>query len=279
MFVIKDMTQVSIYIAIATFFLLFFALRKNPLRTVAIFARELITNRKYVLHFTAVIAILYFNKIELSIERHMGPQPDFTPYIYKLEGNFVAYVQQFFQNSTLTVLSTFFYVVIFPCLMIASIGIYTGARNLKFFYALCYAIIFNYMVAIPFYLFFPVNEVWSFHPDVHFIMNSVFPAFEKQYRPLSGVDNCFPSLHTSISVSMAVIAYRSKNRFWRLFTMISAVFIIFSIFYLGIHWLTDMCGGLLLGLAASRIALRIAEGRAKVGSYADGVLNSRDMGK
>ncbi|WJH32566.1 phosphatase PAP2 family protein [Paenibacillus sp. CC-CFT747] len=164
--------------------------------------------------------------------------------------------------------------------MVASLGIYTYQKNHKLFYAVCYAMMFNYMIAIPFYLFFPVNEVWYYaSTKVEFLMTSVFPTFEQEYRPLSGLNNCFPSLHTSLSVTMAVIAWKSNSVFWRRFTIGSAAFIIFSIFYLGIHWLTDMCGGLLLGLFAGTMALRLSEGRSLFQNYVVSFLKNREVGK
>lgn len=125
--------------------------------------------------------------------------------------------------------------------------------------AVCYAVIINYAVAIPFYLFFPVNEVWSYPPAaVEFRMLDVFPSFEENYRQLSGLDNCFPSLHTSISVTVALLASQSGNRRWAIFTSISALIVIFSIFYLGIHWLTDMIAGTILAITASWLGMKWA---------------------
>ncbi len=262
MVLFHSMTQVTVYIAATVFVLLLLALRKNPLRVAGTFVREMITSRKYALHFAAMIAVLFFNKIELWVESKMRPHGDFTLSIYKLEGNLVAWIQHAFENDALTVVLSYFYVVLFPSLMIASIGIYTFQKNYKLYYALCYALMINYMVAIPFYLFFPVNEVWHFHPDVDFPLLQVFPTFETEYRPLSGLNNCFPSLHTSISVSLAVIAMKSRNAFWERFVLGSAAVIIFSIFYLGIHWFADMSAGVLLGLFASQAALRLSEERA-----------------
>ena len=143
-------------------------------------------------------------------------------------------------------------------------------------YATCYAIIINYAVAIPFYLYLPVNEVWSYAPaGVRFVMLDIFPKFEQEYRPLSGLNNCFPSLHTSISVTMALLAFRSGNRLWMIITSIAAILIVFGIFYLGIHWLTDMFGGVLLavlasslGIQLSRMTLRSTEGIISVRSRA-----------
>jgi membrane-associated phospholipid phosphatase len=150
--------------------------------------------------------------------------------------------------------------------MIASVFIYTYQKNYKMFYAVCYAIMFNYIFAIPFYLFFSVNEVWSYLPNVHALMLHSFPTFETVYRPTSGITNCFPSLHTSISISMAFLAMRSKNIFWSRYTLISSACVIFSIFYLGIHWVTDMFGGLVLGVIAARLGIRVSESRATISS-------------
>ncbi|GFZ85928.1 hypothetical protein GCM10008018_35010 [Paenibacillus marchantiophytorum] len=264
----QSMTHATVYIVITIFVFLIAATRSSPFNIAGSFVQEVFTSRKYVLHFAALITILFFNKVEMIIEKKMHFGADFTKSIYGIEGNFVPAIQNFFHNDILTYVSSYFYVVVFPAVMIASIALYTYQKNYKLFYAICYALMFNYMVAIPFYLFFPVNEVWSFHPNVKLLILDAFPTFEQDYRPLSGLDNCFPSLHTSISVSMAVIAVKSRNTFWKIFVPISSAFIIFTIFYLGIHWLSDMCAGVVLGVVAARVGLRIAEGRLVLGEQA-----------
>lgn len=269
MFTIHSMTHATILIGFTSALLLFLSLRRNPLGAGSAFVQEMLGNRKYMIHFTAMLTILFFNKVELWLESKMTPQPDFTHYIYGLEGNFTAIIQRLFENAALTYVSTFFYVVVFTATMIVSICIYTYNKQYKLFHALCYALMFNYMLAIPFYLFFPVSEAWHYHPQVEFLITRVFPAFETEYRPLSGLDNCFPSLHTSISVTIAIIAAKSGNVFWKRFTMCSAGFILFSILYLGVHWLTDMGGGLILGFFAAKTAILLSEGRAYAGNLGE----------
>ncbi|OCT14961.1 phosphoesterase PA-phosphatase [Paenibacillus pectinilyticus] len=263
-----SMTYATVYIVLTIFAFVIIATRKSPHTIAYSFVHEVFTSRKYLIHFVGVLLILFFNKMEMQIEQGMKHRNDFTASIYGIEGDFVATIQNFFHNDILTAVCSYFYVIIFPSVMITSIALYTYQKNYKLFYAVCYALMFNYMVAIPFYLFFPVNEVWSFHPRVHLLILDVFPTFEQDYRPLSGLDNCFPSLHTSISVSMAVIAVKSSSKFWKIFVPCTAAFIIFTIFYLGIHWLSDMCAGLLLGVVAARMGLRIAEGRLVLGERA-----------
>lgn len=260
MFHIESMTYVTVYIAITVFFILLFTLRRNPIAIAGTFVQELFSSSKYIFHLAAMLCILFFNKIQLYIEKHIKNPDDFTPSIYNFEGDIVAWIQHTFHNDILTSLLTFFYVVVFPSLLVASLFIYTHSKDKTLFYALCYAMMINYVVAIPFYFFFPVNEVWFFHPRVDLLILDVFPSFEQEYRPLSGLNNCFPSLHTSISVTLALIAIRSNHVFWHRFVPICAGIIIFSIFYLGIHWLTDMTGGVILGIIASQVGLRVSEG-------------------
>ncbi|TCZ75116.1 inositol phosphorylceramide synthase [Paenibacillus albiflavus] len=254
-----SMTHVSIYTAIIVIILLVVALRTNPITIVIKFVQAFISNGKNLLHLIAVLLILYMNKLELQVEQKLNFTADFAQTFSQIEGKFVENVQHFFYNDLLTYFTSFYYVIIFTTLMIVSIGIYIYQKNYQLFYALCYAILITYIVAMPFYLFFPVTEVWYTQPKVDLLIHNVFPTFEQEYRLMSGIDNCFPSLHTSLSVTMAFIAARSENRFWRYFTAISAVIVIFSIFYLGIHWFLDMCGGLALGIFAAKAGQYIAD--------------------
>lgn len=256
------MTQVTFYIVLTVVVLLGISIRKNPLLAAGVFVSEIFTNRKFLIHFVLMIGILFVNKFELWLENNVLTNNDnYSRHFFKIEGNFVYNIQTFFHNDILTLISTYFYVAVFPALMIVSIGIYTYQKNFRLFYTVCYAVMLNYLLAIPFYLFFPIDEVWAHLPQVKLLMVDVFPTFETQYRPLSGLDNCFPSLHTSISVTMALIAAHSGNVFWKRFTAFTAVFIIFSIFYLGVHWFIDMCGGLALAFVAVRIAMYLADSR------------------
>ncbi|WP_442603507.1 phosphatase PAP2 family protein [Paenibacillus sp. KN14-4R] len=256
----ESMTHVSVYTTICTIVLLFIATRKDPIRITIAFITSLFRSPKYLLHFLALVSILLINKLELWIEKFIHNKTDFTLIFYQIEKDFVANIQHFFLNDTLTYVTSFFYVVIFSTLMIVSIALYTWEKKYQLFYALCYAIIINYVVAMPFYLFFQVNEVWYLNPNVNMLISNVFPTFEQSYREMSGLNNCFPSLHTSLSVTIAIIAARSGNVFWKWFSAITAVIIIFSIFYLGIHWFLDMGAGLILGITAARYGLQIAEG-------------------
>ncbi|MNW10505.1 hypothetical protein D3C71_2077420 [compost metagenome] len=42
-------------------------------------------------------------------------------------------------------------------------------------------------------------------------------------------------------------------------TTVSAALIVFGIFYLGIHWLTDMIGGTVLAVISTSVAVQLAK--------------------
>jgi membrane-associated phospholipid phosphatase len=74
-------------------------------------------------------------------------------------------------------------------------------------------------------------------------------------RPISGLDNCFPSFHVASMTIVSVLGYVYRLRF-RHAVMFLAGTVILSTFMLGIHWLPDIAAGFALGLITTRLALR-----------------------
>lgn len=254
------MNLVILYTVLIVFVLIWIGTRRNPLLALLELGKELLRSYKFLLLIAGMSGVLAINKYELQIEQKMNLTADYTSFIFGLEGHFVRDLQQLFYTPWLTPIIVFFYIFMLQSVLAASIGVYLLDKNRLMLYATCYTIILNYAIAIPFYLYFPVNEVWAYIPaDVRFTMLDVFPRFEQEYRPLSGLNNCFPSLHTSISVSTALLAFRSGNRRWMTLSAVSAVIIVFGIFYLGIHWLTDMIGGALLAVLSTTVAVQLAK--------------------
>ena len=256
----QSMNHIVLYTVIIVIALIWFGSRRNPIMALVEIGKELLHSYKFLLLVAGMFGVLALNKYELQIEQKMHLTSDYTTFIFGIEGHFVQAFQQFFHSPWLTPIIVFFYIFMLQGVLAASLGVYLLDKNRVMLYATCYAVIINYALAIPFYLYFPVNEVWSYVPaGVKFTMLDVFPNFEQEYRPLSGLNNCFPSLHTSISVTMALLAFRSGNRRWMVITSISAIAIVFGIFYLGIHWLTDMLGGILLAVLAATLGVQLSK--------------------
>ncbi|MGG0824293.1 phosphatase PAP2 family protein [Paenibacillus turicensis] len=267
MVIFQSMPMISMVTTFVTLILIWISTLKNPFKAFWALGKQFIASRKFLFLVIAMIGVLLINSWELQWEQAMDYNVDFTPLIYNLEGHFIQNFQQLFHSQWLNIICAIFYVIVFQGLIIASLAVYASDNNKISMYATCCTVMINYMVAIPFYLFVPVHEVWSYAPSGSiFYMLEVFPKFNEVYRQFSGIDNCFPSLHTSISVSMAILGFRSGNKIWKIITMISAVIIMFSTLYFAIHWVSDMVAGLILASVATtlgtRWATRIHQGKA-----------------
>jgi len=73
--------------------------------------------------------------------------------------------------------------------------------------------------------------------------------------------NVFPSLHTSLSATVALFAYKTRESYpiWLGIATFLAVSIIISTMYLGIHWAVDILFGLGLAGLSVYVADRYVE--------------------
>lgn len=247
---------------IATFVVLFvrLAVGRGAIRSILEAWREAPRRpaaRFFVATWIAVFVVdLYETRYDGLITRAL--RVDYTPILHRLEGGAVAALQSLAVPSV-TVLLTFAYLILFPALLFGSAHVYDrqdDAPRLRLV-SLVYGL--NYLVCLPFYLFFPVYEPWSFAPshvvpltDVH-----VHPWLIDIVRPMSGIDNCFPSYHTSLSVSLMLVARAGGPSRFATASTIAALLIVASTVYLGFHWLLDLTAGTLAGWCVFALARRM----------------------
>lgn len=70
-------------------------------------------------------------------------------------------------------------------------------------------------------------------------------------------DYSFPSGHTSASFAAAMVYYRMAPRKWGIPAVILASLIAFSRLYVGVHYPSDVLGGLLVGVFAAWAAVKL----------------------
>lgn len=219
--------------------------------------RYLLANRRALFWVLATLATLLMNYCQLLLEEAgLRVGYDLTPWAATLGGSWVASLQQALLSPTLTGLLTYLYVVLFPVLLFGSLLIYAGHGDGRAVEVFCRAIIINYLVALPFYVLTPVAEAWFYQPEIRHLMLTVWPGFEESYRATSGLYHCFPSLHTSLAFTMAGVAWRTGYRRFGGSLFVVGALVVFSIFYLGIHWPIDAVAGLLLAWVAVALAHR-----------------------
>lgn len=116
------------------------------------------------------------------------------------------------------------------------------------------AVTADYIVSLPFFLFFPVPEKWAYPESGAVLLSDLWaPGLIEFFRPISGLDNCFPSFHVSLTTVTVIMAFVCRLKFRWVALWLGAL-IILSTSVLGIHWLTDIAAGLAAGVLAFGIA-------------------------
>ncbi|MDP6562444.1 MAG: hypothetical protein QF377_01585 [Candidatus Thalassarchaeum sp.] len=191
----------------------------------------------------------------------------FTHLVYDLEGGVTQWVQESFENGALTDLLSFHYLFIYLFLIWFSPMYYILCRDevMADKAVLNYVVI--YVLAVPFYLFFNVEVTSTFIPGMDALMyhNEWNLFFFTEVDPL---DNGVPSLHVGIPISLLIINRLHvrelgisigewRHREFDLFVAANVPIYLFSIQYLGIHWLFDLVPGLLLAVVCAIFSHRI----------------------
>ncbi|CAN7702936.1 phosphatase PAP2 family protein [Paenibacillus sp. LjRoot56] len=107
----------------------------------------------------------------------------------------------------------------------------------------------QFPLILPFYNLILLHEVWYVNkqPDL------LHRVFADENSLLVAVMNCFPSMHTSISFAMLLLALREKDRIFKYMMVTYCSAIIFSTLYLQIHWLIDVIAGMLFAYGTVKL--------------------------
>jgi membrane-associated phospholipid phosphatase/predicted Ser/Thr protein kinase len=116
------------------------------------------------------------------------------------------------------------------------------------------AIVICYSLSLPFYLLLPIPERWAY-PDSHAMLLSDLWSTRliEAIRPMSGLDNCFPSFHTSGTMALVLVWYRLRLQFRHTIACLGAAVAVSTVL-LGIHWVADVVAGLALAFVSVRLA-------------------------
>jgi membrane-associated phospholipid phosphatase len=179
-----------------------------------------------------------------------------TGAIYAIEGEFVATLQASGTPLLTTVLS-YSYVYGYVFLLIFPLIAYLALDNLRPFRHLMLAYALNYAIGVTCYILFIAYGPRNLMPElVESLLYTNWPRSQLLTSQVNSEINVFPSLHTSLSVTVVALAYRTRRSYpaWLVLSIPIACAVIASTMYLGIHWGVDVVAGVVLGIGSLLLA-------------------------
>lgn len=235
--------------------------------------------RRYWIHILIVFIIYNSKDILDQLDRIIIANTglDMTPLIYAIEGDLVLEVQQLFEAKWLTVALTHFYVSGFMFICYVSVFYFAFFDDRWIADRMTLSIAWVYILAIPFYLFFNVRVTGDYIPGMETLAYDLTPEISDWFRRIDPFTNGMPSLHIGIPFAVWLCLTRfDEDRRWNKYRSLVFVYILvtaFAIIYLGIHWFSDIIGGMLIAALAVAVADRTSEGWWKI--FDERTMNSR----
>jgi len=225
--------------------------------------RRVRANVSAVAPVLAVLAVvLAVNRIvrQAGVELSWIIGLNITGYIHAVEGAFVARLQ----SSATPALTAYFgavYVFGYAFLLTFPVLAYLLHEEARPLRVTLLAYVLNYGIGLVCYVLFVAYGPRNFMPElVESLLFTHWPQSQLLTTQVNANTNVFPSLHTSLSATVALLAYRFRGIYprWLPIAAVLAASITVSTMYLGIHWLTDVLAGIVLAVASVAGATRMA---------------------
>ncbi|WP_218780621.1 phosphatase PAP2 family protein [Halorarum halophilum] len=181
-----------------------------------------------------------------------------TGYIHALEGGFVPWVQSF-ATPAATAYFSFVYVFGYTFLLVFPLLAYLLHPDPDHLRELAVAYGLNYAIGLVCYAVFVAYGPRNLLVDqVEPLLYSTYPEYQTLVSHVNTNTNVFPSLHTSLSLTTAAFAVRTRRTYpaWGVIAPALAASVVVATMYLGIHWATDVVAGALLAALCVTLARR-----------------------
>lgn len=210
-------------------------------------------------HLGVLGAVLVINRLF----RHLGQELSWmlgwriTGAIYAVEGALVAGVQTV-ATPWLTTYFSLVYLYGYAFLVVFPVVAYWLHEEPDPLRRTIVAFAANYALGLVIYTLFisygPRNLLATVEP----LLYEAYPQVQLLTSTVNANTNVFPSLHASLSITVLLLAARTRTRYpaWFLVCVPLAASVLFATMYLGIHWAVDVVAGALVAVLSVRIADR-----------------------
>ena len=148
------------------------------------------------------------------------------------------------------------YFILFPLLVVAVALAFARRLEREPYRVLAGALAVDYVISLSCYLLFPVPERWAFPESGAMLLSDLWTSrLIEAFRPMSALDNCFPSFHVSMMMIVIITGYLYRVSLRNTVAALGTV-VILSTFVLGIHWMPDIVAGSAVAVIAIAVAKR-----------------------
>lgn len=182
-----------------------------------------------------------------------------TDTLVAIEGGLVGQLQAWLPMEAAVWYFSFAYVFGFAFVLVFPIIAYLLLPTQRYLKELLVAYMINYGAGTVFYtLFIAYGPRRALPTEVAQPMFEEFPEIMTLTAAINTSSNVFPSLHTSMAMTVLLFAWWTREHYprWLWICGVFVVSIIISTMYLGIHWLIDVVAGMVLALASVYLARR-----------------------
>lgn len=204
-----------------------------------------------------ITAVLIINKGLQDAAARFGRTYGFdaTELFYSIEGDFVAWFQSLFPEVADLYFGTI-YVFGYAILLTFPLIAYLFAKTTKPYKITVTAYAVNYLIAIVIYTVVLAYGPRVYSAEVSHGLLELFPEITGLLALANSAENVFPSLHTSMAMTVLLVAWQTHSEFpqWTPIAAFLSLNIVASTMALGIHWLVDVVAGVLLAWVSITVA-------------------------